>query len=184
MKIVDKLIQLDLIEKKDADLYEYSSNILKDYIFFSVLILIINIFTKNLLSTIIFLFFFFNLRRFCGGIHFDNSKTCLVFSVVVIIILPLISIKIQLSFFWVILMQLIFSFILYFFPVVDSPNKFLDSKIKKIYMKYFRINLLIYMLITLLTLYFNYDNLSKTILLVVIFTFFSNIFGWIKYKKS
>lgn len=89
MKILDKLVDLNLIEKKDTDLYEYSIAIIKSYFFFSVAVIAINIFlTHNYFLTIFYLLLLFNLRRFCGGLHFERKELCYIFSVVITIIIP------------------------------------------------------------------------------------------------
>lgn len=44
MKLLDNLVDLNLIEKKDTDLYEYSISIIKSYFFFCITVIAINIF--------------------------------------------------------------------------------------------------------------------------------------------
>ena len=91
MNLIDKLITRGIIRKEDTDLYEYSINILKSYIFFTIIIILANLFTKNFKSTILFLIIFFSLRKYCGGFHFDHKLTCFLFSVVLTILIPIIS---------------------------------------------------------------------------------------------
>lgn len=122
MKLVERFVALNLVEEKDTDLYEYSINILRGYIFFVILVFIGNIFTMNLVETIVFLFLFFNLRRFCGGVHLQNSFFCLILSTLIVLIIPEFSKQLSISYEFGIFLQLLFSIFIYFIPTIETPT--------------------------------------------------------------
>ena len=123
MKIVNKLISLQIINKEDTDLYEYSISILINYIFFSLLILIGNLFTKNYCATFIFLFTFSLLRKYTGGLHLNRRITCLLLSVVLTLFVPYIANLFQFNSNFILISYLIISSIISILPIIEAPQK-------------------------------------------------------------
>lgn len=137
MGLIDKLISLQIIKKENQDLYEYSLKILKGYIFFLIILILINIYTKNYLLTIVYLICFFSLRRYTGGFHLERKFKCLLFSIFLSVMIPFISEYIFLDKDLLIYVQFIVSLIIVFFPIIDSPQKYVSKLEKKYYKKEF-----------------------------------------------
>lgn len=94
--IKDKIYKFMLNQsiKMDYDLFSYGYHIFMTYCLYLSLIIPISIIHKTFLETILFLIVFVSLRQYLGGIHFNNSFVCLIVSLIVAIIIPLISNKI------------------------------------------------------------------------------------------
>ena len=182
MNLINKLIVEEIINKKDADLYEYSFNILKSYIFFIIIIVIANIFTKKFETTIVFLIIFISLRKYCGGFHFNRKSTCFIFSIILTLLVPIISSQILISNQYIILLlQLFISVILIFFPIIEIPQKNL-SYIEKKYYKLRSIKILIILfMINCVCLLFDFYKISIIFLISILITFLSVLFGYLKY---
>ncbi|WP_296877205.1 accessory gene regulator B family protein [Thomasclavelia sp.] len=179
MGLIDKLISLQIIKKENQDLYEYSLKILKGYIFFLIILILINIYTKNYLLTIVYLICFFSLRRYTGGFHLERKFKCLLFSIFLSVMIPFISEYIFLGKDLLIYVQFIVSLIIVFFPIIDSPQKYVSELEKKYYKKRVLLVLGLYFFINLL---FDLKKYSIMILFAIITSFFSILFGFIKYK--
>lgn len=179
MGLIDKLISLQIIKKENQDLYEYSLKILKGYIFFLIILILINIYTKNYLLTIVYLICFFSLRRYTGGFHLERKFKCLLFSIFLSVMIPFISEYIFLDKDLLIYVQFIVSLIIVFFPIIDSPQKYVSELEKKYYKKRVLLVLGLYFFINLL---FDLKKYSIMILFAIITSFFSILFGFIKYK--
>lgn len=179
MGLIDKLISLQIIKKENQDLYEYSLKILKGYIFFLIILILINIYTRNYLLTIVYLICFFSLRRYTGGFHLERKFKCLLFSIFLSVMIPFISEYIFLGKDLLIYVQFIVSLIIVFFPIIDSPQKYVSELEKKYYKKRVLLVLGLYFFINLL---FDLKKYSIMILFAIITSFFSILFGFIKYK--
>lgn len=183
MNLIDKLITRGIIKKEDTDLYEYSINILKSYIFFTIIIILANLFTKNFKSTILFLIIFFSLRKYCGGFHFDHKLTCFLFSVVLTILIPIISNYLFMSSLNIIFLQLVISILLICFPIIEIPQKKLIDTEKKHY-KLVSIKILFTLfIVNICCLYFKFYKISIIFLISIILSFFSVLFGYFKYMR-
>lgn len=183
MKLVDKLVYLQIINKEDTDIYEYSVNILKSYIFFSLIIIVANYFTSNYITTIVFLSLFFSLRRYCGGLHLEKTSTCMIFSIVLTLTVPCLC-----SFFYIypiqlIFLQIIFSFLLFLMPIIDTPQKTVTDCSKKKYKKISIYIILFYLFLNIISIYLNLEKISMIILLTIICSYISVFLGYIKYKN-
>lgn len=184
MKLIDKLVDKNIIKRKDTDLYEYSINILRNYIFFSIIIILGNLFTKNYFTTILFLFLFFSLRKYCGGLHFNHKSICLVFSIIVTLTVPILSNHVFIPSLHIVLLQLILTIILILFPVIEIPQKHITYEENKYY-KSVSINLLICIfVINCVCLIFNLYKISNIILFSIVLTLFSVFFGYLKYMNN
>lgn len=181
MKLITKLVDLQIIDKKDTDLYEYSINILKGYIFFGFVILLFNLYTKEYKETFLFLLLFFSFRRYCGGLHLNNSLACIFFSIILTITIPFLCSNYSFSPIVIICLQIMLSVFLYFFPIVDNPKKSVTNNQKIIYKKYSRLLIISCFIVNILLIYFNRMEISMTILSTVCVTCISVAFGYIKY---
>lgn len=182
MKLLDNLVDLNLIEKKDTDLYEYSISIIKSYFFFCITVIAINIFfTHNYFLTIFYLLLLFNLRRFCGGFHFESKELCYIFSVAITIIIPEYAKKISVSLILLIIIQLLCSILILFLPIIDNPHKFISAERKKKYSLILKKHLVLYFFCTSLLSFFNEIEIVNIIFLTILITLISSILGYFKY---
>lgn len=183
MNLINKLVTKRIINKEDTDLYEYSFNILKSYIFFAMIVVLGNLFTKNFGTTILFLIIFFSLRKYCGGFHFNHKLTCYAFSIILTLLVPVISNHIFIARLHIILLQLFISVMLIFFPIIEIPQKNLTTDEKKHY-KVASIKILIILLIiNCICLLFYFYKICIIFLISLLVTFLSVLFGFLKYMR-
>lgn len=182
MKLIDKFIKLRIIDKKDIDLYEYSIGILKNYIFFSIIILSCNFFTGDFDTTIIFLIIFFSIRKYYGGLHMENSTVCLFLSVLLTLIIPYLSTIIYFHPISIIVMQIIISIFLIALPIIDTPQKTVSESRKKSYKNHSIYLLFFYIFLNILFVCFGFKNISMILLLSIFTSYLSVLLGYLKYK--
>lgn len=182
MLIINKLIKMGIIKKEDTDIYEYSINILKNYIFFLLIVFICNLITKNMINTILFLSLFFTLRRYCGGIHFNNSLTCIIVSVLFSVLVPLSCRILILHGNTILLFQSICSLFIVICPIVDNPNKVVSKENKKYYKRKSIVYIILYLVLSFILLFFQMKEKSMIILLVLISTLVTSWLGYFKYR--
>lgn len=181
MILINKLVNKGIINEEDKDLYKYSFNILKGYIFFAIIVILGNLFTKNFKETSLFLLVFFSLRRHCGGFHFDNKITCMIFSIILTLLIPIIINHIFLTHLQIILLQLLISMILMIFPIIEIPQKSLTT-IEKIQYKITSIKFLLLLLfVNCICFIHSFYKISAVLLFSLLVTFLSVLVGYFKY---
>ena len=89
--LVGQLIEDGLIEETQKDEYLYSLECLIEGILTIVSILILAICFRKLIPTIMFLIFFFSLRRRTGGIHLDTFGKCYVGTLVLYVLITILA---------------------------------------------------------------------------------------------
>lgn len=75
----------------EIELYQYGIKIIKKYILFICLSLLLSSIIGNTIESIVFCIAFSLLRSYFGGIHFDNENICLAFSVLFTTLIPFIG---------------------------------------------------------------------------------------------
>ena len=183
MRFVSKLIDLKIIDKENKDIYEYGFNSLIHYIFFAFLLILSNLLvTHELINTIIFLLLFFNIRRYCGGIHFNNQYVCFIGSLLFSLVIPYFCSHFKFYNDYILIIEICFSIMLCFLPIVDHPNKPVDDRLKRIYHRYIIVFLVIYMMFSVLSLYFKNIVLFYLILTAILSNAVFVLLGYLKYK--
>ena len=76
MKLVTQMEERKIIEKSNSDYYEYVLLVLTEHLIGVVTMLIIGMFFKQFIPTVIFLIFFLSLRKRTGGYHADKFWQC------------------------------------------------------------------------------------------------------------
>lgn len=125
------LIDSGVIDKKDYELYFYASHSLLISILPLFLTLIIGVFMRLAINGLLIIIPFMLVRKYSGGYHASSPKTCLTFSILLLVTFIWLSDNIKgsdLNIF------LFFSnLILMIISPVDSQNYRLDEKQKKQY---------------------------------------------------
>lgn len=182
MNLINELVEKQIINKEDIDLYEYSLSQTQVYIFFITCVFVVNVFTKEFFATTFFMILFLNLRRYCGGIHLKNQNSCLMLSVCVTCGIPILCKYIYLKYDEIIVIQIIISMIISILPIIDHPNKRLTNNEKKKFKRKAMIQLVYYLLITLLLLLFKQIELGKIVLSAIGVTLISAVVGKIMHQ--
>ena len=76
MKLVTQMEERKIIEKSNSDYYEYVLLVLTEHLIGVGTMLIIGMFFKQFIPTVIFLIFFLSLRKRTGGYHADKFWQC------------------------------------------------------------------------------------------------------------
>lgn len=182
MKLVNKLIALKVIKKEDTDLYEYSISILKNYILFFIIVFLVNLFTENYITTFIFLFIFFLLRKYTGGLHMESSTNCLIFSILLTLIIPYIAELLKLTVPIILGSQLVISLLIALFPIIETPQKYVSSQEKKIYKKKSMYILFSFYLLNIIFIPLNLTKYSVVVVFTLLISLISILLGFVKYK--
>lgn len=184
MKLVSNLISLEIVKKEDTDLYEYSIILLRNYIFFSLLVILFNLFTRNFITTSLFLLIFFSLRKFSGGFHLESKTICLLFSVFLTLFIPYLAKLLYLTDFWLLGTQLVISIIIGMFPIIETPQKYISSIEKKTYKRKVLLVLFFIFLLNIVFTLFKMLEYSMIVLLTLLLSLLSVVFGFLKYKRG
>ena len=164
-KITKKLVDINIIEAGDSELYEYGfwqGGVL----FFNFLtVVLLGILFNMLLESIIFLIFYGVLRTIAGGYHARTQHACYILSILLMVVV-LIMLK---TFPWntiicCILTILSISVIFILAPVQDE-NKLLDETEKKIFKKLSRVISLLYGFIIFLLFLLNKNELAYCVVI-------------------
>ena len=129
-KIIQWLVEYGVIQKEDAELYEYAVFTVYILIFTLGVSIIIGGIMGHVVESIVFIITFMIFRKFCGGYHAKHIQSCLMLSVIMIAIsVYMICMMIDLSIMVVgITLSLISIFV---FSPVDSENRKLDQEERK-----------------------------------------------------
>ena len=91
MKLIKFPIQLNNYIEEDELIY--GNELIKRYILFFIPFFCVSILEDCILNNLIFLMFYVPLKRYSGGIHFNNKYLCTLFSIISISIIPYIISK-------------------------------------------------------------------------------------------
>lgn len=183
-KITKKLVDINIIEEADSELYEYGfwqGGVL----FFNFLtVVLLGILFNMLLESVIFLIFYGVLRTIAGGYHARTQHACYILSillmVVVLIMLKTFPCNIILC---CILTVLSISIIFILAPVQDE-NKLLDETEKRVFKKLSRVISLLYGFIIFLLFLFNKNELSYCIVISLFALSIMLVIGKIRNKLN
>ena len=182
-KITKKLIENNIIEAADSELYEYGfwqGSVL----FFNFLtVILLGILFNMLLESVIFLIFYGVLRTIAGGYHARTQNTCYILSIILMIVV-LIMLK---TFPWniifcCILTVLSISVIFILAPVQDE-NKLLDETEKRVFKKLSRVISLLYGFIIFLLFLFNKNELAYCVVISLFTLTIMLVLGKIRNKS-
>ena len=183
-KITKKLVDINIIDVADSELYEYGfwqGGVL----FLNFLtVIFLGILSNMLLESIIFLVFYGTLRTIAGGYHARTQHACYILSVLLMIVV----LTILKTFPWntiicCILTVLSISIIFILAPVQDE-NKLLDETEKKIFKKLSRVISLLYRLTIFLLFLFNKNELAYCVVISLFTLTIMLVLGKIRNKSN
>ncbi|MDS1005152.1 accessory gene regulator B family protein [Clostridium sporogenes] len=179
-KIVDKLIDGNIIESEDKDLYTYGFHQGFLIIFNILTAIAIGLLFKMAWESLVFLMAYIPLRSYAGGYHARTSLRCYMFSLI-IIIMVLLGIK---FIYWNSIICIIVTFcatsIIFALQPVEDENKPLDKKERVVYKKRTKSILLVLIGIELVFWFFDNEQISITIIMALFVISFMLILGKIK----
>ena len=164
-KITKKLVDINIIEEADSELYEYGFWQGGVLIFNFLTVVLLGILFNMLLESIIFLIFYGVLRTIAGGYHARTQNTCYILSIMLMIVV-LIMLK---TFPWNIILCCILTVlsisVIFILAPVQDENKLLDEIEKKFFKKLSRIISLLYGFIIFLLFLFNKNELAYCVVI-------------------
>ena len=135
-KLILEVIRMQTLKKKvysflinqgvnpELDIFNYGFNVSIKYFIFLIIALPLSLVFHCFKETIIFLITFISLRQYLGGFHFNNSNTCMFFSIIVTLLIPLLSNNIEYINIW--FRSLIFASCIFaatYFGPIDHKKK-------------------------------------------------------------
>ena len=164
-KITKKLVDINIIEEADSELYEYGFWQGGVLIFNFITVILLGILFNMLLESVIFLIFYGVLRTIAGGYHARTQNTCYILSIMLMIVV-LIMLK---TFPWNIILCCILTVlsisVIFILAPVQDENKLLDEIEKKFFKKLSRIISLLYGFIIFLLFLFNKNELAYCVVI-------------------
>ena len=182
-KITKKLVDINVIEEADSELYEYGfwqGGVL----FFNFLtVVLLGILFNILLESIIFLIFYGVLRTIAGGYHARTQHVCYILSVLLMIVV----LTILKTFPWNIILCCILTVlsisVIFILAPVQDENKLLDEIEKKFFKKLSRIISLLYGFIIFLLFLFNKNELAYCVVISLFILTIMLVLGKIRNKS-
>ena len=182
-KITKKLVDINIIEVSDSELYEYGfwqGGVL----FFNFLtVALLGILFNMLLESIIFLVFYGVLRTIAGGYHAQTQHACYILSILLMVVV-LIMLK---TFPWNIILCCILTVlsisIIFILAPVQDENKLLDETEKTVFKKLSRLISLLYGLIIFLLFLFNKNELAYCVVISLFTLTIMLVLGKIRNKS-
>jgi len=179
--VVDALINNDVIDRDDRELYEYGLE--------QGILMLINLFTTIIIGicfgmvieSIVFMLAYIPLRTYAGGYHAKNQWRCYFFSIAMMIV-ALLGIK-GIDLFSIVSVVLIFIsyVIIYTLSPVEDCNKLLNEKEKVIYKKKSRRILIIEFVVMLILMSFEQYVIASAIVIAQVSVGIMIVLG---YKKE
>lgn len=121
--------------KIEEDLYNYGIYVLTTYFKYLIVLFPTSIVLGTFIETTTFILFFIPLRRYIGGFHMNNMKSCFYASVLIGIIIPYFSSHLfDFSMIHVFLIFVLCFLMTIKFGVIDHPKKVISDKEKRIYL--------------------------------------------------
>ena len=149
---------------------------LLSHILFFIPFFCISILEDCILNNLIFLLFYIPLKRYSGGIHFNNKYLCTLFSIISISIIPYIISKSHISFAVYLIFFIYCVLIIFTKGIFTNKNKKLLENELIMFKRYTLIILEVYFFIGLLCLYLNILNMFNIIFSVIFLLFFEATF--------
>lgn len=134
--VANLLITNNIVVEGNREAYIYGLELLFPQILFYFGILVIAIFTKTILLSLLFVISYKVLRQYTGGFHCKSAEACLVVSILMYLpLLLLFKLNLDLVDMMLLVTSIIASIILFWFSPIEDGNKPLDSTEKSVYRK-------------------------------------------------
>ncbi len=132
-RIISFLLNHYIIDYNEKEIYEYGLKKLKGILLNVVLTVVAGIVLGLGIESIIFLISYASLRRYAGGYHAPSERSCMLLSMLLVITV-LLSVKyISVNYKSLICIAVISSIAIYIKAPVESRNKPLNEKERRIY---------------------------------------------------
>ena len=182
-KITKKLVDINVIEEADSELYEYGfwqGGVL----FFNFLtVVLLGILFNMLLESIIFLIFYGVLRTIAGGYHARTQHVCYILSVLLMIVV----LTILKTFPWNIILCCVLTvlsiLVIFILAPVQDENKLLDETEKRFFKKLSRVISLLCGFIIFLLFLFNKNQLAYCVVISLFTLTIMLVLGKIRNKS-
>ena len=182
-KITKKLVDINIIEEADSELYEYGFWQGGVLIFNLITVILLGILFNMLLESVIFLIFYGVLRTIAGGYHARTQNTCYILSIILMIVV-LIMLK---TFPWNIILCCILTVlsisVIFILAPIQDENKLLDETEKSFFKKLSRIISLLYGFIIFLLFLFNKNELAYCVVISLFTLTIMLVLGKIRNKS-
>jgi len=166
-QVAENLIQANIINKTDKEVYEYGISIIFTYAINLVTILAIGVVKGQLWECLLFLLVFIPLRSYAGGYHATSEMRCYFLSVgsIVLALSVLHNIPVWFNFDISLLWLAASCVVICILAPVENKNKPLDSDEKKIYRRRARSVMLTEFAAGLVCYFFSWDTAFRVIVL-------------------
>lgn len=167
--ITQLLIESNIVDNKDFDLYNYGLFIFISETFLFIYCLIVGAILKIALPSLLFCSIFFLVHRFAGGFHAKTELHCLIITLSFFLIsIVLIKLGTQLNCIILISIYVCCSIILILLSPADTPQKPLSNKEKFLFKKITSL-ILVVGFIVIVTLYIKNICLYANAIVIAVF---------------
>ncbi len=167
--ITQLLIESNIVDNKDFDLYNYGLFIFISETFLFIYCLIVGAILKIALPSLLFCSMFFLVHRFAGGFHAKTELHCLIITLSFFLIsIVLIKLGTQLNCIILISIYVCCSIILILLSPADTPQKPLSNKEKFLFKKITSL-ILVVGFIVIVTLYIKNICLYANAIVIAVF---------------
>lgn len=168
--VADNLIQANIIDKTDKEVYEYGIDMIVTYSINLLTILAVGIFLSQLWECLQFILVFIPLRSYAGGYHASSEKRCYFLSIALIVLALTTLRHIPVWFNTGISLLLLLSscIVIFILAPVGNKNKPLDADEKRVYGRKARFILLAEAAAALVCCCFAWDTVFRVIVLGIV----------------
>lgn len=153
--------------KIDEDDFIYGTFNLIKYIIFLLILIPISIYFEIFKEVVFFLFSYYLLRQYTGGIHLSSSILCMICSIIVVTSLSFLSKTVNFINIFLVCGIYCLNFLFVFFhKSIDHPNKPLTQNEISIFTRKALLTIIIYCLISAMLVILHFYTLSNIIILV------------------
>lgn len=133
-KIAEFLCSKNIIEKDKKEVYQYGYEVLVSGLTGFIIVLVLGLFMKRFVDSLLFLAVFVPVRQLTGGYHADSYLKCNIVFTIVYLIVMLVSetMKLEISLLYMGIMLMLYILAVYEYAPMENPNKPLDADQKRI----------------------------------------------------
>lgn len=182
--ITKKMIQEQVVEEEDKELYQYGVRNGIMIVLNWLIVLVLGICTGHCVAMIVFTAAYSLLRSYAGGLHMSTHRRCFLFSIPIYIVSAWIISSLHFSFDFLLGMLICASGILYIIAPIEDIHKPLDATEQKVYgmvVKFFTTTLSV---LSLALNYLQFYHISIGLFWAVALTAMLCLAGKLKRRKS
>lgn len=179
--LAKKWVSKEIISKEDFELYRYGLFVVLSSLELLIFTLILGIFFKIIIPSLVFFIVFFIIRRFAGGLHAKTELHCqiitllLLFSSIAVMKYFLSNSNIDYKYF--LILYFVSALLLSLFSPADTPQKPLDFKEKIKFKKIIGCLSLAYLIINFILMHFKINYMYVPIVCAFVLETFLVILG-------